>query len=160
MQGSDVLNGRKLRHVFPRNLDKVAASLCNLLPLFITLYKNSFSSSLASFTYLLIPARTMAEQAYFNRFPNFTPDPQATVIANFRALAKSKRWGEKSKGYKNERKQYLTALADTHIGSIDRGSSAEKLAGLQGLCRELRISPIPTSITGCKKASHECSDRA
>lgn len=93
----------------------------------------------------------MAEQAYFNRFPNFTPDPHATLIANFRELAKSKRWREGSKKYSKERKQYMIALADTHIGSIDRGTAAEKLAGLQGLCGELGISPIPSSITRCKK---------
>lgn len=150
MQGSDVLNGRKFDHVFRRNFDNVAASLYILLALFITPYKNSFSPSLAP-SYLLVPASIMAEQAYFSRFPNFTPDPHTTIIANFRALAKSQRWGVKSKGYKNERKQYLIALADTYIGSIDRGSAAEKLAGLQGLCEELRISPIPTSITQCKK---------
>lgn len=78
----------------------------------------------------------MAEQAYFNRFPDFERDPQAK---------------------KKEREEYVSALADTYIGSIERGGAVEKLAGLQGLCQDLRISPIPTSITQCKKVIHECA---
>lgn len=100
----------------------------------------------------------MTEQAYFNRFPSFVPNPQATLIANFRALAKSRRWS--GNRYKEERKNYMIALADTHIGSIDTGSAADKLAGLQGLCGEVGISRIPTTITKCKKVKHERSDRA
>lgn len=102
----------------------------------------------------------MAEQAYFNQFPKFAPDPQATLIENFRALATSRRWVENSKKYMKERREYMIALADTHIGSIERAGAAEKLAGLQGLCEELRVSPVPTSITQCRKVNHEFSDRA
>ena len=91
----------------------------------------------------------MTEQAYFNRFPKFVPSPNATLIENFRALAKTRGWF--GKRYKEERKNYMIALADTHIGSIDTGSAAEKLAGLQGLCAEVGISSTPTSITKCKK---------
>ncbi|KAF6233061.1 hypothetical protein HO173_008817 [Letharia columbiana] len=93
----------------------------------------------------------MAEQAYFSRFQTFAPDPQATVLENFAQLAISNGWGRKSQEYKDERKSYMIALADTHIESIERGGAAEKLAGLQGLCKELRVCPIPTSITQCKK---------
>ena len=101
----------------------------------------------------------MAEQAYFNRFPNFAPDRQATVMENFKQLAESRGWVEKGKKYSKEKKDYLVAMADTYVGSIERGGAAERLAGLQGLCRELRVSYIPTSITQCKKVCQGCSDR-
>ena len=52
----------------------------------------------------------------------------------------------------------MIALADTHIGSIDTGSASEKLAGLQGLCGEVGISRMPTTITKCKKVKHGCSE--
>ena len=92
----------------------------------------------------------MAEQAYFNRFQTFVQDPQATLMDNFDRLAISNGWQQNSKRYKRERKTYMIALANTHIGSIEKGGAAEKLAGLQRLCGELEVSPIPTSITQCK----------
>lgn len=92
----------------------------------------------------------MAEQAYFNRYPNFEPDPQATLIENFDRLTISNGWQQNSKKFRKQRKSYMRALADDHIVSIERGGATEKLAGLQKLCEELRVSPIPTSITQCK----------
>lgn len=79
----------------------------------------------------------MAEQAHFNRFPDFFRDPQAK---------------------KEERTRYVKALADTHIGSIERGGTGEKLASFQRLCQDLSVSPTPASVTQCKKVCHECSD--
>ena len=98
----------------------------------------------------------MAEQAYFNRFPNFAPNSDATLIENFQQLAISRSWGKKSKKFKEERRSYMLALAHTHLGSIDRGGPAEKLVSLQGLCEELGVSPVPTSITQCKNVCYEC----
>ena len=102
----------------------------------------------------------MAEQAYLNRFQSFSPDPDATLIETFQQLAISNSWGKKSKKFKEEKRSYMNALADTHIGSIDRGGAAEKLVGLQELCVELGVSPVPTSITQCKKVCHGCYGRA
>ena len=115
----------------------------------------SFSSAYTS----LLPVSDMAEQIYFNRFPRFVPDRQATVIDIFKQLAESNGWVEKSWKYKKEKKDYMIAMADTYIGSVERGGEAENLAGLQGLCKELRVSYIPTSITQCKKVYHACSNR-
>ena len=98
----------------------------------------------------------MAEQAYFSRFPTFAPNSEATLIENFRQLAISKSWGKKSKKFKEERKSYMFALADSHLGSIDTGGVAETLVALQGLCEELGVSPVPTSITQCKKVYYKC----
>lgn len=102
----------------------------------------------------------MAEQKYFDRYPTFEPDPNAGLLKNFEQLTISNGWQPNSKKHKKERKAYLIAAAETHIESIDSGGAAERLAGLQGLCRELQISPIPTSITQCKKVFHERSDVA
>ena len=55
-------------------------------------------------------------------------------------------------------KRIKTDLEKYNSGSIDTGSAAEKLAGLQGLCEEVGISRIPTTITKCKKVKHECSE--
>ena len=98
----------------------------------------------------------MAEQAYFSRFPTFASNSDATLIENFQRLAISESWGKKSKKFKEERKIYMLALADTHLGSIDTGGAAERLVALQGLCGELGVSPVPTSITQCKKVCYEC----
>lgn len=69
---------------------------------------------------------------------------------NFDQLAVENGWARNSRTHKKERKMYMMALADAHIGSIERGGAAEKLAGLQSLCGELGLSPIPTSIKQCK----------
>ena len=98
----------------------------------------------------------MAEQAYFNRFQTFAPNPDATLIENFQQLAISRNWEETSTKFKKERRSYMIALADTHLGSIDRGGAAEKLVALQALCVELGVSPVPTSITQCKKVRCGC----
>ena len=93
----------------------------------------------------------MAEQAYFDRYPNFTPTPQSTALANFARLASSQHWRPNGKKYKAERDAYLTALADAHISSIDVGSVEEKLAALKGLCQQVGIVPVPGTIKQCKK---------
>lgn len=149
-----------MRHVFWTRTDKAAASPQILVPNFASPYENSFPQLPALLIIPHLPVGTMAEQAYFGRFQTFAPDPQATVLENFAQLAISNGWGKKSQEYKDERKSYMIALADTHIESIERGGAAGTLAGLQGLCKELRVCPIPTSITQCKKVCHECSDRA
>ena len=100
----------------------------------------------------------MAEQTYFNRFQNFRPNSQATLNENFKQLAISKGWQQNSTRYRKERKDYMNALVDDYIESIDRGGAPDKLAGLQGLCGDLNVSPIPTSNTQCKRVCHGCSD--
>ena len=93
----------------------------------------------------------MAEQAYLTTYPRFTPNPQSTALANFGRLARSQNWRPGGKKYKAERDSYLTALAEDHVSSIEFGGAKEKLAGLQGLCEEVGIKPVPGSIRQCKK---------
>ena len=46
----------------------------------------------------------------------------------------------------------MTVLATAHIASIEGGgTAAERLVGLQGLCRELGLEPVPETITRCRK---------
>ena len=102
----------------------------------------------------------MAEEAYFNRFPRFVPDEGATLMDNFDGLSVSNGWAQNSRTHWKERKMYMIALVDAHIRSIERGGAAEKLAGLQRLCGVLEVSPIPTSISQCKKVCSEFKGRA
>ena len=93
----------------------------------------------------------MAEQAYFAKYPKFTPKAEASALANFANLASFQHWGSKTKKYKSERDLYMTALAETYISSIDIGGREEKLAALQGLCEQVGIVPVPGTINQCKK---------
>ena len=46
----------------------------------------------------------------------------------------------------------MGVLATAHIASIEGGgTAAEKLMGLQGLCRELGLEPVPETIARCRK---------
>ena len=52
----------------------------------------------------------------------------------------------------------MSVLATAHITSIEGGgTAAEKLVGLQGLCRELGLEPVPGTITRCRKV-RRCVD--
>ena len=90
-------------------------------------------------------ANSSSAHDYFAAYPNFDPDPHLPLLANFNRLAKAQGWGKKRR--KEERPIYLLAQYAIHLGGI----SAGKLQVWQGLCRELRLDPIPTSITQCKK---------
>lgn len=82
---------------------------------------------------------------YFAAYPTFTPDPHTSLLGNFKRLARAQGWDKDRR--KNERQIYLTHQYDIHLGSISTG----KLQKWQGLCQELGVDPIPTSITKCKK---------
>lgn len=88
------------------------------------------------------------QETYFNRFPNFQPNPNSSLNNEFQRLAISQDWGKKSSKYKQERSAFLHAEFETHLGSIER---ERKLGPWQGLCRELRVDAVPDSITQCKK---------
>ena len=148
-------NQNKTRHVFfeHRHLKAdVSLPLDSALPLTRTISLPEVPTLLTNSTEI----SNMAEQAYFSRFQTFAPNPDATLIENFQRLAISKNWGKKSKKFKEERKSYMLALADTHLGSIDRGGTAERLVALQELCEELGVKPVPSSINQCKKVCYKC----
>lgn len=93
----------------------------------------------------------MAEQAYLATYPSFTPSASTPALTNFKNLARAQNWGKNSKKYKAERDTYLTALADVYISSLDAGGVKERLAELQGLCREVGVETVPDTIRQCRK---------
>jgi len=85
---------------------------------------------------------------YLQAFPEFTPDPRASVVTEFERLAGIKRWRPTSKKYRSQRRKYLLSEYDLNLGNLDKEN---KLEDFQELCRKLRIKNVPTSITKCKK---------
>lgn len=87
-------------------------------------------------------------EPYLSKYPDFMPDPQATCSDNFDGLAAIRDWAEGGRRWRKERREYLLSEYDIHLGFLDKDS---KLEGYQDLCRELRVTSVPDSITKCKK---------
>lgn len=85
---------------------------------------------------------------YFAAYPNFIPDPHLPLLENFNRLAKAQGWRKERR--RKERQIYLLGQYTIHLGEISTG----KLQKWQNLCHELRVDPIPTSITKCKKVRY------
>ena len=85
-------------------------------------------------------------QNYFSRFGGFHANPQASLLVEFNRLAIDQAWSKKRSS--KERVKCLIAELKLHGGVVGVGQ-AEKLANLQGLCRKLRVDPVPASITQC-----------
>ncbi|KAK0515346.1 hypothetical protein JMJ35_002725 [Cladonia borealis] len=92
------------------------------------------------------------QEKYLDRFPGFQGDPRRPLNEEFARLASFKQWRIGSKVYKREHTKFLRAELDLHLGVIEQ---CRKLEDWQVLCQELRVSPIPASITQCKKALHK-----
>ena len=92
-------------------------------------------------------AASTAEQ-YLSRYPDCTPNSQATISVNFAGLADTRGWAEGGKRWRKERREYLLSEYDIHLGFLDTNSTLE---GYQQLCRELGVLSVPDSITQCKK---------
>lgn len=90
--------------------------------------------------------------AYFDRFPNFEQNLQASFISEFHRLAISQGWRKHKKRYKDERIRCVREHYDAYLGQVERGGQEEKLVKLQGLCMELLVDPAQT-ITQCKKVT-------
>ena len=86
--------------------------------------------------------------AYFDRFPRYTPDFHNSLDDEFLRLARSQGWSKKR--IARERNAFLLAHYDLHLGEVERSKS---LKDWQALCSELHVSPIPESITQCKKVT-------
>lgn len=87
---------------------------------------------------------------YFDRFPGFEPDPHRSLNEEFQRLARFQRWNRKSDRYARERRNFLLAEFDQHLGLTER---SKKLEDWQALCKELGVKSIPNSIRQCKKVS-------
>jgi hypothetical protein len=83
---------------------------------------------------------------YWLQFPTFTPIPTSTFKSELSRLAKHCNWTKKEK-----RKQQVKALAAeiTHHYGVHQ----DKLDRWRQLCEDVGIDVVPTSITGCRKAT-------
>ena len=88
------------------------------------------------------------QKNYLDRFPGFQRDPRRPLNEEFASLASFKQWPIGSRLYKQEQTRFLRAEFDLHLGVVEQG---RKLEDWQALCQELRVNPIPGSITQCKK---------
>lgn len=85
---------------------------------------------------------------YLQAFPDFTPNPRASVVTEFERLAGIKRWRPRTKNYRWQRREYLLSEYDLNLGNLDKESNLERF---QELCRKLGTKTIPTSVRQCKK---------
>ena len=91
------------------------------------------------------------QDGYLKSFPNFEEDLQISIVEEFSRLAINQGWGADTSKFKNQRKQYFKAVYEAYLGSVENGLQDEKLKKLQKLCEDLKVSPVPDSITKCKK---------
>ena len=85
---------------------------------------------------------------YLDRFPGFQRNPRRSLDEEFASLANFKQWRIDSNVYRREQIRFLRAEFDLHLGNVEQG---RKLVDWQALCYELRVYPIPGSISQCKK---------
>ncbi|KAF2762864.1 hypothetical protein EJ05DRAFT_471825 [Pseudovirgaria hyperparasitica] len=92
---------------------------------------------------------------YFESFRDhgFVPDYGVSLKTEFARLAKHQGWVDK-KGKIRNRDQYADQKCEAFQEEINSffEDKASKLESWQTLCREVRIDPVPVSISKCKKA--------
>jgi hypothetical protein len=84
---------------------------------------------------------------YWNKFPNFTHNSHAPLLAEFSRLANLRGWAPGSKKYHKEHGRCLLSEFTFHYGDNE-----ERLAGWQALCYEVKMRTVPDTITQCRKA--------
>ncbi|KAG6289710.1 hypothetical protein E4U45_007537 [Claviceps purpurea] len=87
---------------------------------------------------------------FFSTYQQFNYDPHSKVWDEFNRLAKFYHWQQGSEEGKKARNLFRQALVDEF--GANYGESDNKLDVLQRLCEKLEITPMPQSITACKKA--------
>ncbi|KAG6291594.1 hypothetical protein E4U09_003856 [Claviceps aff. purpurea] len=87
---------------------------------------------------------------FFSTYQQFNYDPHSKVWDEFNRLAKFYHWQKGSEEGKKARNLFRQALVDEF--GANYGESDNKLDVLQRLCEKLEITPMPQSITACKKA--------
>jgi len=90
----------------------------------------------------------MTTTDFFSRFPGFEADPTVPLLVDFERLAVSRHWIAGSKTYARHRRVCLTQEFEKCYGQ-----DGTKLASWQALCIDLRVEPVPTSITKCRKVN-------
>ncbi|KAI9736748.1 MAG: hypothetical protein M1834_000952 [Cirrosporium novae-zelandiae] len=88
----------------------------------------------------------MSDYEFFNRFPDFEPNPSAPIAKEFARLARQKNWNPNSKVYRRMKvscyQSEFTALY---------GEDSSKLQNWQSLCRDVRVKKPTDTISQCKK---------
>ncbi|KAL6714587.1 hypothetical protein ACLMJK_008012 [Lecanora helva] len=85
--------------------------------------------------------------SYFARFPNFIPDARLSLLVEFDRLATFQGWIENGWKYGKERRLFLLAHYNEHLGGVEQ---SKYLRDWQALCTELGVKPMPESINKCK----------
>jgi len=97
-----------------------------------------------------LPDQILRGASYFDSFPDFTEDKSAPIRHEFDRLAKANGWGKKKDDYKEQRLICLTMEFDRYYKQL----TTTNLEAWQILCAEIMPgSPVPPSITQCKKVS-------
>lgn len=87
-----------------------------------------------------------AERTFFGDFPNFKPNLDAPISAEFKRLAQQRQWKANSRRW---RKMWNTCIGQEYDRII--GQNLSSLQTWQRLCEELDLKGPFTSITQCKK---------
>jgi hypothetical protein len=93
------------------------------------------------------PKPTQSVSDWFSAFANFVHDPSSGLKTNFNRLVSQRKWGRKLKN-KRWHECQISCFAVLYGGDADEN----KLEKWQDLCREVHVSDLPASISGCKKA--------
>ncbi|KAJ7096997.1 hypothetical protein C8R43DRAFT_1244420 [Mycena crocata] len=113
-------------------------------------YNSDSHSSSSSSPELLTPPSATPLSQFFSNYPKFKYDESGPASTQFEALRRV---------YKVQRKQpagariyqgYTRALGRTF--SQLYGDDVDDLANWQGLCRAVRITPLPTTLKSCQRA--------
>ncbi|KAI9701769.1 MAG: hypothetical protein M1836_001112 [Candelina mexicana] len=89
----------------------------------------------------------MPTSDFLAAFVDFTPDPTAALADEFERLAVHNGWDRTDDEYRENRGRFYASEFDEHWGT-----DATKLQNWQALCAEVKIEPVPQTITKCRKA--------
>jgi hypothetical protein len=93
---------------------------------------------------------------YFAQFsPQFRYDPRGETWAQFYALRDYFGWEPQSEQLRREADDLRSAIV--HEFNHIYGTDENDLVAWQTLCREVRVSPIPSTIPDCRRVSGPCS---
>ncbi|KAF7514064.1 hypothetical protein GJ744_004389 [Endocarpon pusillum] len=88
----------------------------------------------------------MSASSGYDGFASFDIDPTASIVTEFNRLAIQKSWKKDSEQYKKQRARLVNQEFNAYFGS-----NLNNLAAWQALCKAVSITPIPSSVTQCKK---------
>lgn len=87
--------------------------------------------------------------AFYAFYKDFTPDPLASLAANFDALALKRGWAPGGHTRTRAHRHFRDAMIEQF--NVTYGTDAGSLENWQNLCRVVGVTPVPESVTQCKK---------